>query len=161
MLREQRLGALEATALLRTVMEEINLAVFAFDDRQGLRLVNRAGEKLLAHPSERLVGRTATELGLIECLEGEAARTFQAAFPGGVGRWGMRRSTFRQGGLPHQLLVMADLSQALREEERQAWQRLLRVLGHELNNSLAPIKSISGSLVELFQREPARRGLAR
>jgi two-component system, NtrC family, nitrogen regulation sensor histidine kinase NtrY len=154
MLREQRLGALEATALLRTVMEEINLAVFAFDDRQGLRLVNRAGEKLLAHPSERLVGRTATELGLIECLEGEAARTFQAAFPGGVGRWGMRRSTFRQGGRPHQLLVMADLSQALREEERQAWQRLLRVLGHELNNSLAPIKSISGSLVELFQREP-------
>jgi two-component system, NtrC family, nitrogen regulation sensor histidine kinase NtrY len=168
MLREQRLGALETTALLRTVMEEINLAVFAFDDRQTLRLVNRAGEKLLAQPSERLLGRTAGELDLIECLQGEPARTFQAAFPGGVGRWGMRRTTFRQGGLPHQLLVMADLSQALREEERQAWQRLLRVLGHELNNSLAPIKSISASLVELFQREPladdwlddARHGLA-
>jgi len=154
MLREQRLGALEATALLRTVMEEINLAVFAFDDRQTLRLVNRAGERLLAHPSERLLGRTAAELDLGDCLEGEPARTFQAAFPGGIGRWGMRRSIFRQGGLPHQLLVMADLSQALREEERQAWQRLLRVLGHELNNSLAPIKSISGSLVELFNREP-------
>jgi two-component system, NtrC family, nitrogen regulation sensor histidine kinase NtrY len=154
MLREQRLGALEATALLRTVMEEINLAVFAFDDRHALRLVNRAGERLLAQPSERLLGRTATELDLGDCLEGEPARTFQAAFPGGVGRWGMRRSPFRQGGLPHQLLVMADLSQALREEERQAWQRLLRVLGHELNNSLAPIKSISGSLVELFNREP-------
>jgi two-component system, NtrC family, nitrogen regulation sensor histidine kinase NtrY len=168
MLREQRLGALETTALLRTVIEEINLAIFAFDDRQTLRLVNRAGEKLLAQPSERLLGRTAGELDLIECLEGEPARTFQAAFPGGVGRWGMRRTTFRQGGLPHQLLVMADLSQALREEERQAWQRLLRVLGHELNNSLAPIKSISASLVELFQREPlaedwlddARHGLA-
>jgi two-component system, NtrC family, nitrogen regulation sensor histidine kinase NtrY len=154
MLREQRLGALETTALLRTVMEEINLAVFAFDNRHTLRLVNRAGEKLLAQPSERLLGRTAAELGLVECLEGEPTRTFQAAFPGGVGRWGMRRSTFRQGGLPHQLLVIADLSQALREEERQAWQRLLRVLGHELNNSLAPIKSISGSLLELFSHEP-------
>ncbi len=168
MLREQRLGALEATALLRTVMEEINLAVFAFDHRQTLRLVNRAGERLLAQPSERLLGRTAAELDLGECLEGDPARNFQAAFPGGVGRWGMRRSPFRQGGLPHQLLVMADLSQALREEERQAWQRLLRVLGHELNNSLAPIKSISGSLVELFNREPladdwrddARHGLS-
>ena len=166
-MREQRLGALEATALLRTVMEEINLAVFAFDDHQRLRLANRAGEKLLAQPVERVLGRTARELGLVECLEGEPARTFQAAFPGGLGRWGMRRSSFRQGGLPHQLLVLADLSRALREEERQAWQRLLRVLGHELNNSLAPIKSISGSLGGLLAKDPlpedwrddAQRGL--
>jgi len=166
-MREQRLGALEATALLRTVMEEINLAVFAFDDQQRLRLANRAGEKLLAQPVERLLGRTAQELGLAECLEAEPARTFQAAFPGGLGRWGMRRTSFRQGGLPHQLLVLADLSKALREEERQAWQRLLRVLGHELNNSLAPIKSISGSLSALLAKDPlpedwrddAQRGL--
>jgi len=153
-LREQRLGAREATALLRTVMEEINLAVFAFDDRQRLRLVNRSGERLLAQPVERLLGRTATELGLADCLQGEPARTLQMTFPGGLGRWGMRRNSFRQGGLPHQLLVLADLSQALREEERQAWQRLLRVLGHELNNSLAPIKSISGSLASLLGKEP-------
>ncbi len=167
LMREQRLGALEATALLRTVMEEIDLAVFAFDDAQRLRLANRAGEKLLAQPVERLLGRTAQELGLAVCLEGEPARTFQAAFPGGLGRWGMRRSGFRQGGLPHQLLVLADLSRALREEERQAWQRLLRVLGHELNNSLAPIKSISGSLSGLLAKDPlpedwrddVRRGL--
>jgi nitrogen fixation/metabolism regulation signal transduction histidine kinase len=153
-LREQRLGALEATALLRTVMEEINLAVFAFDDAQRLRLVNRAGERLLVQPVERLLGRTAGELGLADCLQGEPTRTLQMAFPGGLGRWGMRRSSFRQGGLPHQLLVLADLSQALREEERQAWQRLLRVLGHELNNSLAPIKSISGSLAGLLGKQP-------
>jgi len=154
MLREQRLGALEATALLRTVMEEINLAVFAFDDAQRLRLVNRAGERLLAQPIERLLGRTAGELGLADCLQGEPTRTLQMTFPGSIGRWGMRRSSFRQGGKPHQLLVLADLSQALREEERQAWQRLLRVLGHELNNSLAPIKSIAGSLGSLLGKEP-------
>ena len=151
-LREQRLGALEATALLRTVMGEINLAVFAFDDTQRWRLVNRAGERLLAQPAERLLDRTAGELGLADCLQGEPARTLQMSFPGGLGRWGMRRNSFRQGGLPHQLLVLADLSQALREEERQAWQRLLRVLGHELNNSLAPIKSISGSLAGLLKK---------
>ena len=152
-LREQRLGALEATALLRTVMEEINLAVFTFDDQQRLRLVNRAGERLLNQPSERLLGRTAAELGLADCLQGEPTRTAQMTFPGGFGRWGMRRSSFRQGGLPHQLIVLADLSQALRQEERQAWRRLLRVLGHELNNSLAPIKSISGSLASLLSRD--------
>jgi two-component system, NtrC family, nitrogen regulation sensor histidine kinase NtrY len=153
-LSEQRLGALEATALLRTVMEEIEVAIFAFDDAQKLRLVNRAGQRLLALPAERLLDRTAAELNLSECLQGDPSRTLQASFPGGMGRWGMRRSTFRQHGLPHQLLVMADLSRALREEERQAWQRLLRVLGHELNNSLAPIKSIAGSLVSLLNKNP-------
>ncbi len=153
-LKHQRFGALEATALLRTVMEEIGLAVFAFDDQQHLKLVNRAGERVLAQPSERLMGRTASEVGLAGCLEGEAVQTFERSFPGGTGRWGMRRSSFRQGGLPHQLLVLSDLSRALREEERQAWQRLLRVLGHELNNSLAPIKSISTSLANLVVKDP-------
>ena len=153
-LREQRLGALEATTLLRTVMAEIDVAIFAFDNLHRLRLVNRAGERLLAQTSERLLGRSAAELGLQACLEGEAARTLQAAFPGGVGRWGMRRGAFREHGLPHQLLVLTDLSKALREEERIAWQRLLRVLGHELNNSLAPIRSIAGSLITLLLKDP-------
>ena len=156
-LREQRLGALEATALLRTVMSEIDLAVFAFDADQRLRLINRAGERLLAQPAARLLGRTGKELGLSDCLEqGPAAGTqiAQMVFPGGVGRWGVRRSVFREGGVPHQLLVLTDLSQTLREEERTAWQRLLRVLGHELNNSLAPIKSVAASLADLLRREP-------
>src|SRR5260370_1356923 len=87
-LREQRLGALEATTLLRTVMAEIDVAIFAFDHLHRLRLVNRAGERLLAQPSERLLGRSGEELGLHECLEGDPARTLQAAFPGGIGRWG-------------------------------------------------------------------------
>ncbi len=152
-LREQRLGALEATALLRTVMAEIDVAIFTFDGEQRLRLVNRAGERLLAQPAGRLLGRSAAELGLAACLEGDVPRTVQMVFPGGMGRWGISRSTFREGGLPHQLLVLADLSRALREEERQAWQRLLRVLGHELNNSLTPIRSLAGSLESLASRE--------
>lgn len=153
-LREQRLGALEATALLRTVMSEIEVAVFAFDGDQKLRLVNRAGERLLAQPAERLMGRSASEVGLADCLSGESTRTLQKSFPAGAGRWEVHRSTFRERGAPHQLLVLSDLSRVLREEERQAWQRLVRVLGHELNNSLAPIKSIAGSLESLVVREP-------
>jgi len=155
-LRGQRLGAMEATALLRTVMSEIDSAIFAFDPSQQLRLVNRAGEKLLAQPEARLLGRTGEELGLASCLKGEANHvpyTMQMVFPGGAGRWEIRRGTFREGGMQHQLLVMTDLSQTLREEERSAWQRLLRVMGHELNNSLAPIKSVAGSLADLMKRE--------
>jgi two-component system, NtrC family, nitrogen regulation sensor histidine kinase NtrY len=167
-LREQRLGALEATTLLRKVMEEIDVAIFAFDSEHRLRLVNRAGEKLMAKPAERLQGRSAEELDLAECLEGEPARVLQATFPSGPGRWGMRRSIFREHGLPMQLVVIGDLTRPLREEELQAWQRLVRVLGHELNNSLTPIKSIAGSLENLISRESLpvdwqddmRRGLA-
>jgi len=153
MLREQRLGAMEASALLTTVMTEIDVAVFAFDGEQRLRLANRAGERLMTQNAERLLGKTAEELGLLECLEGESARTLEKSFPGRSGRWGFRRSVFRQGGKPHFLVVLADLSRALREEERQAWQRLVRVLGHELNNSLAPICSISASLEDIMKRE--------
>ena len=151
-LREQRLGALEATALLQRVMEEIDVAVFAFDSEQRLKLVNRAGERLLGRPAENLVGRSADELALREALTGEAPRVFDESFPGGAGRWEVRRSEFRQGGTPHRLLVLADLSRTLREEERMAWQRLVRVLSHEINNSLAPIKSIAESLQSRVSR---------
>jgi len=153
MLREQRLGAIEASALLTTVMTEIDVAIFAFDGERRVRLVNRAGERMMAQNAERLLGKGAEELGLLECLEGESARTLEKTFPGQSGRWGFRRSIFRQGGKPHYLVVLADLSRALREEERQAWQRLVRVLGHELNNSLAPICSIAASLEDIMKRE--------
>jgi two-component system, NtrC family, nitrogen regulation sensor histidine kinase NtrY len=166
-LREQRMGAMEATALLRKVMEEIEVAVFAFDGDARLRLVNRAGERLLGQPRERLLGQGAGEVGLAFALEGESPRTLEHPFPGGGGRWHVRRHPFRQGGHPHRLLVISDLSRALREEERLAWQRLMRVLSHEINNSLAPIQSIAGTLQDLAAREPpppdlrddVRRGL--
>jgi nitrogen fixation/metabolism regulation signal transduction histidine kinase len=153
-LRHQRLDALEATTLLRKVMAEIDVAVFTFDEDQTLKFVNRAGARLLSQPAERLLGRHAMDLDLNECLAGEAPRVINTAFPGGVGRWEIRRSQFRQGGRPHEMLVLSDLSQPLREEERQAWQRLIRVIGHEMNNSLAPIKSIAGSLSTIIEREP-------
>ena len=153
-LREQRLGALEATTLLRSVMKEVDVAIFAFDDRKKLRLVNRAGEKLLGQPGERILGLEAAALQLDRCLEGEPQQTFRMSFPGASARWGMRRSTVRERGLPVELVVISDITQPLREEELQAWQRLVRVLGHELNNSLTPIKSIAGSLSSLLARRP-------
>jgi nitrogen fixation/metabolism regulation signal transduction histidine kinase len=153
-LRSQRMGALDATSLLRAVMEEIPVAVFAFDPERKLRLVNRAGERLLARPSERVLGLRADVLGLDKCLEHDHSPTFSATFPGGAGRWEVRAKIFRQGGLPVELLVLTDVSRSLRDEERQAWQRLIRVLGHEINNSLAPIKSIANSLERLLGRDP-------
>ena len=139
-----------------------------FDSERKLRLVNKAGERLLGQPVERLINADAAELGLVEFLEGEPIRTVQRSFTGQPGRWGLSRSVFREGGLPHQLLVIGDLTRPLREEELKAWQRIVRVLGHELNNSLTPIKSIAGSLESLLAKDPlpedwqedTRRGLS-
>src|SRR5881392_3035315 len=153
-LRQQRLGAFEATALLRTIMSEIDVAIFTFDPERHLRLVNRAGEALLAQPMDKLLSKTANELGLDRCFHADQDEPLTLNFPGASGRWGIRRSTFREQGLPHELLVLTDLSRTLREEERRAWQRLVRVLGHEMNNSLAPIKSLAASLESLLRRDP-------
>ena len=152
-LRTQRLSAEEATALLRAVMAEIDVAIFAFNPRGQLALVNRYGEHLVGKPAEDIIGRNASELGLE--LDGRVgAHVHDIEFPGASGRWEIRRRTFWQGGEPHELVVLSDVSQPLREQERLAWQRLIRVIGHELNNSLAPIKSIAGSLAALLHRTP-------
>ncbi|MDH3733866.1 MAG: ATP-binding protein [Gemmatimonadota bacterium] len=146
-LREQRLEVLEATALLRRVMEEIDVAVFAFDGDGRVVLVNRAAEKLLDRSAESMLGRRASSIGVQDLLSGPGRRVADMVFPGGASRWEVRVSQFRQEGRPHRLLVVSDLSRVLRAEERTAWQRLVRVLGHEINNSLAPIRSIAESLL--------------
>ena len=162
-LHAQRTGALEAGALLRRVMDEIDVAVLAFDARGRAVLANRSAERLLGIPLSRLLesgGLDAAKLRLSAALEGETPRILELDLPGASGRFEVRRSTFRLGGLPHQLLVLADLRRALREEERQAWQRLVRVLGHEINNSLAPIHSLSASLRKGASPEDMESGLS-
>lgn len=151
-LHQQRLGAMEASALLRNVVDEIDVALFSFDSHGRLHLANRAGERLLARPRERMIGQAAAELGLEDCLEGESPRMVTKTFPEKAGRWEIRRGVFRRDGLPHQLLVISDISRALRDEERQTWRRLIRVMGHELNNSLAPLKSVAESLRDILGR---------
>ncbi len=168
LLSGQRIQAIEATALLRRVVEEVEVPLFAFDPTQSLRLINSAGARLLDQPSVRLLGRTAAEIGLGPCLTAESETLVPLPFRSPSARWQVRRSSFRQHGVPHTLIVLSDVSRPLREEERSAWQRLIRVLGHELNNSLAPIKSIAGSLhaqisqapFDSAQRQDFERGLA-
>ncbi len=153
-LRSARLTELEAEALLHKVMEEIDVAVLAFDGAQRLRLVNRAAAKLLGKPESQLLGQSAAALGLSVLLDGDAPRIIDQPIVGPTGRWELRRSLFRQEGLSHTLVVLADLRRALREEERQAWQRLVRVLSHEINNSLAPIHSIATGMQDLVKQAP-------
>ena len=153
-LQRQRTEAVESTALLTSVMGAIDVAVFAFDTEEHLVLVNPAGERLLGQPSAALLGANAHDLRLAAYLTGQTPRLIDRPFGPESGRLELRRSTFRRDGRPHHLLVFADLSRALREEEQQAWQRIVRVLSHEINNSLTPIKSIAHSIRRMISRAP-------
>jgi nitrogen fixation/metabolism regulation signal transduction histidine kinase len=153
-LREQRLAFEEKSALLAKVIAALDIAVIAFDERRFLKLANPAAERLLGARLASLDGRSADALGLGDWLDIVDTRLVERSFPGGSGRWEVRRAQFREGGRPHDLLVITDLSRTLREEERLAWQRLLRVLGHELNNSLAPIRSMAATMSKLIATEP-------
>ncbi len=146
MLSDEKIRTIEATALLQRVVDEIDAPLFAFDPASVLRLVNPAGEHLLRQSQARMLGRSAADLKLQKCLEADNESLVELDLKDSQARWLLRRSSFRQNGVPHTLVVLSDVSRALREEERRAWQRLIRVLGHELSNSLAPIKSIAGSL---------------
>jgi nitrogen fixation/metabolism regulation signal transduction histidine kinase len=157
-LREQCLDEMEAVALLRNVLGEIDVAVFAFDDRQRLRMLNGAGERLLGTTAEDAMGTEAGRLGLAACLEDEPDRTLALDLPGGSGRYEMRRGSYRQLGRPRRLVVLSNVSRALRAEELAAWKRLIRVMSHELNNSLAPIRSLAGSLGRIVDNDPPPDG---
>jgi nitrogen fixation/metabolism regulation signal transduction histidine kinase len=145
-LSEQKTHAVEATELLKRVLEEINTPLFTFDPNGKLKLVNSSGARLLQQSMDELMGHTAEEIGLAAYLQADAAQTSVSPLNPNA-RWLVRRTSFREKGVPHTLILLSDVSRALREEERSAWQRLIRVLGHELNNSLTPIKSIAGTLL--------------
>jgi PAS domain S-box-containing protein len=153
-LQRQRTEAVESTALLTHVMEEIGVAVFAFDPANQVLLVNKAGEDLIGKTNDELVGLAASALGFDEYLAGDPRRLVDRTFGGRRGRYEVRRAVFYRDGRPHHLVVLADLSQALREQEQAAWQRIVRVLSHEINNSLTPIKSIAHSLRRIVDRAP-------
>jgi nitrogen fixation/metabolism regulation signal transduction histidine kinase len=145
LLQKQRVRSLEATALLARILEVMHAPLFAFDREYTLQLVNNAGAQLLGRPLARCFGHSAPELGLAHLVV--AADQSIHSFGAKPTRWLLRKAVFRQDGVPHTLLLLADVSQPLQEEEQIAWKRLIRVLGHELSNSLAPIKSIAGSLL--------------
>ena len=160
-LYDQRLEALEAGALLQKIIADVDIAVFAFDAALALAHRQQSRRGPARRNDRELQGRSAAELGLAGCSPSRRAASSRTCFRAAAAGGKIRRRSFREGGKPHELLVISELSRALREEERQAWQRIVRVIGHELNSSLAPIKSMAGTRAQARRREPLPDGLAR
>jgi two-component system nitrogen regulation sensor histidine kinase NtrY len=154
LLRGQRLGAMEATVLLRKILAEVDVAMFGFDSNHRLQLANDGGKRLLGREEHQLTGCRAEELGLAECMGGSTPRVLDMTFPGGSGRWELRRGRYRDKGVSHQLILLSDLTRTLHAEEQQAWRRLIRTVRHEVSNSLTPIQSVAESLRSLVSQRP-------
>jgi nitrogen fixation/metabolism regulation signal transduction histidine kinase len=146
MLQSQRASSLEAMTLVERVMSSMRSPVLAFDPEGRLKLLNTAAERAFGLSISTALNRSAEMLELTHLLDAGDDDLLSLDGAQRTVRWVVKRSSFRLRGVPHTLLVLSDVSAALHEEERTAWKRLIRVLGHEINNSLTPIKSIAGSL---------------
>jgi nitrogen fixation/metabolism regulation signal transduction histidine kinase len=154
LLHNERVGAMEATALLRKIMAEVDVALFGFNEKDQLCLINKSAEKMMGQRSNDLLNCPAEELGLTDCLSGLPHQVMELSFPEATGRWELRRATYREHGLPRQLLFLVDITQTLHKQERSAWRQLIQILRHEINNSLAPIQSVAGSLLTHLKENP-------
>lgn len=153
-LQSERLQFEESSYLLGKTLAALDNAVLVFDQDDRLRLLNPAAQRLLHAVRLDLFGRTAQDLGVQPLLDAPSGQLLSHVFPGRSGRFEVRHAPLRRRGKGGRLLVINDVGRVLREEERQAWQRLLRVLGHEVNNSLAPIQSMAETLATLVARDP-------
>jgi len=154
-LQERRFSGIEATALLRKILGQIDVAMFGFDHQGRLCLINDSGQDALGKPEKALMGRTAPDLGLAQCLDGDTPRILELALPAGIRRWELRRTTYRDKGVNHQIVFLSDLTRTLHQEERLAWKRLIQILRHELNNSLTPIQSVAQTLQKRVKQDPS------
>lgn len=153
-LMEQRLASEEAYRLLEKTMNEINTAIFAFDANLNVKLANPAASSLVSVPLETLIGKSAQQLGLSQFLSEESAtKLIEHSFQGATGKWQIKSDAYRDQGKQRKLLFIQDLRQVLREEELNAWKNLMRVVSHEVNNSLFPVVSLGQTVKSMVNNE--------
>jgi two-component system nitrogen regulation sensor histidine kinase NtrY len=153
-LNEQRVASEEAYRLLDKTIAHINVAIFAFDANNQIKLANPAAGRLFSCDFLQLLGQSADELALTQFFTNEQTQLLEHTFPAGSGRWQIRLDSYRDKGIQGKLLFINDLKTVLREEELKAWKNLIKVISHEVNNSLYPISSMSQTLSKLVNREP-------
>lgn len=145
-LQRNRLSSTENDFLIQNLIDKLEMAVLILDEGRRLAMANPSFGRLYERPIAELHGLSLDELGLKGLLSPESGPTHWINFPARSSRYLVHVTEFRQDGRARLLYLFTDLKNPLREEERMAWKRLIRVMGHELNNSLTPIISLTNSL---------------
>lgn len=159
-LERERLRRQETQALLSALIERVDVALLAFDADERLVWWNPAAAALLGGRLKN--GAPAASLGARDLLSGPSERSVSLD---GVGLDGgstdepfeLRRGLFHQGGERYHFVLLSSAQRLRRQEERAAWQRLVRVLGHEVNSTLTPIQSLAGTCLALLDDQQRTR----
>lgn len=151
-LSEQKLETRESQLLLNRVISQVDFAILIVDDGGRVGVANPAASRLLAPDGGELIGRPAHEFGLSLATVAGVSQRHELNLPDGRGKFHVMAERFSANQREHRLVFITDIQRLLRDEERQAWQSLVRVLGHEINNSLSPIASIADTLTRLTRR---------
>jgi nitrogen fixation/metabolism regulation signal transduction histidine kinase len=165
-LREQRLDLVQRELLLDTMVQNTPVAMLlVMEPARGQRTIVygnlaarqllAAGRKLEGHALDEILAQTAP--ALVEAL----ARGGDGLFTAGEGEdeevYHLARRNFSLNGRRHELLLLRQLTTELRRQEVQTWKKVIRVISHELNNSLAPLASLAHSGAELVRRGQTER----
>jgi two-component system nitrogen regulation sensor histidine kinase NtrY len=146
-LERERLRRHETQALLDALIERLDVALLAFDAAELLVWWNPAAQVLLR--SRLRLGAPANSLGAL--LDARTQRSVTLEAPGGPETFELRRGVFHRAGERYHFVLLSSSERVRREEERVAWQRLVRVLGHEVNTTLTPIQSLAGTCLSLLR----------
>ena len=147
----QRLLSTEQQLLLQKVSQHIAVGILALDSQRRIILMNPAAEQLFQTSFDKWRGWPVEQLGVPDGLIGASPKLVKLQIGQQQKQVYLVQEQYLDQGKPHELLFMTDVQQLLYDEERQAWQKLLRVLSHEVNNSLTPICAISQSLHKQLQ----------
>ena len=147
-MHKERIETVESDIILDKLTEEFDVPLLMTDRSGALKHINDAGVELFGSDRQHLLGLSTLQLNIANLFDVETGAVVEHQFPMKDARWEIRRSIIHQHGVRFDVLLLNDLSRALREEERQAWQKLIRVLGHELNNSLASITSVADTMAK-------------
>jgi len=155
-LNKQRIESIENQLLLQTVIKHIDVAIIAFNESNELVLCNPAARKLLqltGNANDNVFTDTDNQLAQVDVINNGQSQVMTLTFSEQQGKYNVHKEAYRKDGKQQELLFITDVSTMLRSEERKAWQSLVRVISHEINNSLSPIASISQSLQRLLIKQ--------
>ncbi|MEX0300221.1 MAG: PAS domain-containing sensor histidine kinase, partial [Kordiimonas sp.] len=157
-LSQQRWEADENQLLVNTIIDHIDVAIIALTEKNSISFLNPAAEKLFLLDSKDSQQKLLRQLDFIQDFSSGYNQVVELSFGQQQGRFNVHIEEFRRTGEQHKLLFISNVTSLLRSEERKAWQSLVRVISHEINNSLSPIASISQTLGRLVKKETTPSG---
>ncbi|HBN13870.1 MAG: hypothetical protein CMQ46_03405 [Gammaproteobacteria bacterium] len=159
-IQRQRMQSQESQVLIRKVLEQIDVAILSWDESHQIHLINPAAKSLIGVSSEAETIQQPSEevcalIVTLEQLKVGEMHLKDMTIGNERGRYRIRLERFITDGDTHYLVFLTNVSSILRSEERRAWRNLVRVLSHEINNSLAPLRSFSRALSSQIDKREA------